>query len=367
MPSFRSPACCSQRTGSAASRVSAARAVCVSGEGNSMSSQHQLEPAILQPIFENIPEPLTGRPQWVVWRGQWLENGRLNKVPYDPKQWTRNASSTNPATWSSFEVAKAAYAAGQFDGVGFVVTAEDDIVGGDGDHVVSDGVLDPDAQQVVDDIDSYAELSVSGTGIRFFAFGSLRGLVGRKRGQYEVYDSGRFLTITGHRIGNRATIEERQEALEAFHAQWIARKPSRSAASQPRTSPSTSTSLSDQDLLDRMLASKSGVAIAALLSGDTSAYGDDDSAADLALCGHLAFWTGGDASRMDRMFRASGLMRDKWERDDYRERTIRKAIEGCSEHYESGIAQGAANARARGAATPAEPWQPPIPLSHEEV
>ena len=69
----------------------------------------------------------------------------------------------------------------------------------------------------------------------------------------------------------------------------------------------------DGALLERMFAAINGAPILALWRGDTSSHGDDDSAADLALCSHLAFWTGGDAGRVDGMFRHSGLMRPKWD------------------------------------------------------
>src|SRR5699024_6603105 len=55
------------------------------------------------------------------------------------------------------------------------------------------------------------------------------------------------------------------------------------------------------------------------------------------LCSHLAFWTGRDAAKMDTMFRQSGLMRDKWDRQQsgttYGAITIQKAIEHCREIY----------------------------------
>ncbi|OWK34950.1 putative DNA primase/helicase [Fimbriiglobus ruber] len=52
------------------------------------------------------------------------------------------------------------------------------------------------------------------------------------------------------------------------------------------------------------------------------------------MCNHLAFWFGKDPARMDAMFRRSGLMREKWERDDYRAATIGKAIEGTPNVYD---------------------------------
>ena len=59
------------------------------------------------------------------------------------------------------------------------------------------------------------------------------------------------------------------------------------------------------------------------------------SEADLALCGMLAFWTGGDATRIDSLFRQSGLYREKWDRKDYRNRTITEALSGKTEFYKA--------------------------------
>ncbi|MCW5669399.1 MAG: AAA family ATPase [Hydrogenophaga sp.] len=50
--------------------------------------------------------------------------------------------------------------------------------------------------------------------------------------------------------------------------------------------------------------------------------GYDASSADAALAAHLAFWTGCDCERMDRLMRQSALVREKWERHDYLPRTI---------------------------------------------
>lgn len=78
----------------------------------------------------------------------------------------------------------------------------------------------------------------------------------------------------------------------------------------------------DHELLQLIYASDSGYKFELLYQGDTTQHGGDHSKADLALCALLAFWTQKDESRMDRLFRQSGLMRPKWDRDEYRERTI---------------------------------------------
>ena len=97
--------------------------------------------------------------------------------------------------------------------------------------------------------------------------------------------------------------------------------------------------LEDYMLLERARAAENGARFDALWHGQTSGY-DSHSEADMALCLHLAFWTGGDASRMDAFFRQSGLMREKW--DDvhyadgstYGERTIERALGMVDEVYE---------------------------------
>jgi primase-polymerase (primpol)-like protein len=90
--------------------------------------------------------------------------------------------------------------------------------------------------------------------------------------------------------------------------------------------------LSDEELIERAKVARNGERFRRLWEGDASDYGNDHSRADLALCRILAFWCGGDAERMDRLFRSSGLMRKKWDRHTgesaYGIRTIRAALSG---------------------------------------
>ena len=94
--------------------------------------------------------------------------------------------------------------------------------------------------------------------------------------------------------------------------------------------------LSDHALLEKIRASKDAAKFDRLWRGDTSEYRDDQSAADLALCALLVFWTGKDEQRIDSLFRQSGLYRQKWERDEYRERTIRRACDSVFSVYKQG-------------------------------
>jgi len=104
--------------------------------------------------------------------------------------------------------------------------------------------------------------------------------------------------------------------------------------SNPRVSPND---LPDDALIQKIMQSTNGAEFTRLWYGDV---GTDWSSADLALCNYLAFWTGKDASRMDSLFRQSGLMRPKWDRaartgdDSYGAGTIERAIEGCDGTYD---------------------------------
>jgi putative DNA primase/helicase len=97
--------------------------------------------------------------------------------------------------------------------------------------------------------------------------------------------------------------------------------------------------IDDAALIEKMRSAANGSKFASLWSGDCSEY-PSESEADLALCSILAFWTGKDAGRIDGLFRQSGLMRDKWDRDDYRQRTLAAAIATTHDvynaHHESG-------------------------------
>lgn len=88
-----------------------------------------------------------------------------------------------------------------------------------------------------------------------------------------------------------------------------------------------------QELVDLIKASGQGAKFIRLAGGDDSGHDNDTSAADAALCQILAFWTGGDAEKIDQIFRASKRNRPKWEREDYRRRTITSALAHCKEYY----------------------------------
>ena len=97
--------------------------------------------------------------------------------------------------------------------------------------------------------------------------------------------------------------------------------------------------LSDEQILEKASDSKSGDKIRRLYDGDISDYGGDHSAADQALCCHFAWWFNGDSEKIDRVFRASGLMRKKWDEVHYSngltygQNTVQNAIQIVNNGY----------------------------------
>lgn len=137
-----------------------------------------------------------------------------------------------------------------------------------------------------------------------------------------MYDCGRYFTVTGKHIsGTPFEIRNCQRALDELAAELF---PPAAARFAPVVFQSLD--LSDQELVERAKRASNGDRFSRLWDGDAFDYGNDHSRADLALCGLLAFWTGGDAERMDRLFRRSGLMREKRDRPSgrttYGQRTI---------------------------------------------
>jgi putative DNA primase/helicase len=185
-------------------------------------------------------------------------------------------------------------------------------------------------------LDSFTEVSPSGTGYHVYIHGFVpEG--GNRRGDVELYDRDRFFTFTGDHVDpTPTTVNQRNDSLAEVHAEYVADDDT-DDASGDATPPSGDVDLSDQELLDKARDAENGDRFDRLWRGDTSGY-PSHSEADQALCNLLAFWTGGDRRRVDRLFRESGLMRDKWDEDrgadTYGEITIQSALDATSEYYD---------------------------------
>jgi len=295
--------------------------------------------------FTPIPPELKSCRQWVNWKGLWItaKDGKpkINKIPFDPKSNPiYKASTTDPATWGAFQqcldtlpalekIWRKQYGDQFFSvGIGFVFSKNDPYFGIDLDHCFDPmtGELEAWASEIVDQFQTYSERSPSGAGLHLIGKGKLPGGRGRRRGPVEVYDSGRYFTMTGDRI-NDHPVADSQAVLEMLMAEHFP------TTENPHHAPETNGHQNlDDDLLKLMFSAKNGAAIRDLWDGGIP-VGKSASEADLALCDHLAFWTGCNPGRMDQLFRQSSLMRDKWNRESYRQPTIQNAINGCNDTY----------------------------------
>ncbi len=288
----------------------------------------------LRVLPDAIPAELKQIIAWVVWRYELSKDEKWTKVPYQLDGQTR-ASSTDPGTWGTFPEALKRYTDGGVDGVGIVLTKELGIVGIDLDHCRDGGTITPEALQIIEEVNGYSEVSPSGTGIRILVEATLPP-GRRKKGDIEMYDTGRYLTVTGHHLTSTSgTIERRQEAIDTVHGRVFG-KPKTEHPNSNRQN-GHHLGLGDDVLLRTAFGAQNGHKIKALYEGDINGY-PSQSEADLALCSLLAFYTE-KKEQLDRLFRGSALYREKWDEKrgatTWGEQTVQKAIENRTERYES--------------------------------
>lgn len=276
--------------------------------------------------YANIPQDMKQLNHWVCWRYE-ERGGKKTKVPYSVLSGA-GAKSNEPLTWTSYSLA--VEASRNYDGIGFMFSGSS-LVGIDLDHCLDNGELSPLAKEIVQELNSYTEISPSGSGLHIIARGQAP--PGGNRSQalgLEMYSEGRYFTITGQVYSGLTDISEAQAAVNSLHEKYLAKE------KKPRLAQGKTLSL--EDIIRRAAGSKQGEAFEALMAGRWQREYESQSQADQALCNMLAFWTGKDAAQMDAMFRLSGLMRNKWDEkrgsQTYGEITIGKAIADCLAVYE---------------------------------
>lgn len=282
---------------------------------------------ILRPKFDTVPDELKAIPQWVLWKAIHNKREVLEKIPCQTNG--KPASSTDPNTWASFDDIKAAYeyAPHKYGGIGFVLTKSDPYAVLDIDEV-NMNALSPYVLELSNI--SFAETSPSKRGIHIWVkhdhdkekhMNKVASL------NIEIYDTGRFITVTGDVITEKPILEG--EVIQQAVDKYFERKPRDTTA--VTTNEVSERHLDDRTVMARMFASKNGEKIRALFDGEWSVYGSH-SEADFALCSHLAYWTRNGVEQIDRLFKSSGLYREeKWSREDYRMETIRKSL--CDNPY----------------------------------
>lgn len=274
--------------------------------------------------FDNIPQELKRLHRWTLWREE-VRNGKPTKVPYQARG--VKADSSNPSTWIMYPNGIGQMDA--FDGIGFFLG--DGYCGIDIDGYELD---DPFVVQAVKRFASYTEISPSGRGVHIIVKGEKPSQDRSKNPKtgVEIYDQRRYFTMTGNLFHPALTrIESRQETLAEFYYEQFPPEQKET----PQKNASGDIPKDDQELLDLARSARNGAKFRKLFDdGDDSDY-ESPSEADAALCEILAFWTGKDFGRIERLFSQSALNRDKWaDRADYRKWTIDFAIGKCGDVYQ---------------------------------
>ncbi len=322
------------------------------------------KPQFLKPDPNGIPDELKALPIWILW-GAVYEKDRWLKLPYQltlltPK-WERKlgrrfklAKTNDPSHGWPFELVWDWYQECHMDADGIGLFLRHGLAGVDLDNCLKQGRVNIWAKMLVGDLDTWADQSPSGTGLKCLMYASMeklrempevaaigsqklpkRALYGGFNGEVEVYDcsSPRFFAVTGRPPeGFDRPIAHNQDAFDQMYVDVFEDKltlmvnheiEKRNAVSAYATANPQHLVVEDQvviamassDDFDRLFH-----------KGDLSEFDGDHSRADLALCSRLAFWTGPNAERVERLFRLSALYRDKWERQDYRDWTLARAI-----------------------------------------
>ena len=177
---------------------------------------------------DNIPQQLKSQRRWAPWKAVWnADKSKWEKVPYQTNGY--GLSSAKPDKWYSFDTAVATFKAHPdlYAGVGFVLTGLTDFLGIDLDKCVTDGVIAPWAQEVIDTVGSYTEFSPSGNGLRILANGSTPEDLANIAVGIEMYSghTARFLTITGDAIKTGPVIDADPAVVDSLYRQYyVARK-----------------------------------------------------------------------------------------------------------------------------------------------
>jgi primase-polymerase (primpol)-like protein len=291
-------------------------------------------------MFDQIPQELKDLKQWIVWKLEIGKDERLTKVPYRIDLPGAHASTTNPKSWTSFENAVFTVSNEKgYSGIGFVFTNDDPYIALDFDKCIEKetGLVFPSIEQNILSLNSYTEISQSGTGIHVIGKGINPDPEGKgsKKGNFEMYSKERYFAITGNIYKDfPKTINDIPfKHLDTLYKKYLLNL---STETKPKTinelKARNNLFLGDEEILSICEKASNSVKFNSLWRGNTIGY-PSQSEAELALCNMLAFYTK-DHNQLQRLLRASGLYREKMDRIDYIGTTIKKSLDMVREQYD---------------------------------
>ena len=270
--------------------------------------------------YQNIPQELRNLKQWGLFELKWVEARKKNtKIPINPYDGSAGKSN-DPNTWSDFDTAmRALNDVERADGLAFYFA--NGYVGLDIDHIDSNledwraGDNDPNNlvnkfQDLTDN--TYMEVSQSGTGIHAIFKGKIPGKR-RRKGNYEMYQTGRFFALTGNNIIPDPTIKSMSDDEMKTLYEFLFGKDN-IVQLHSESDNITPVDLSVAEIIKRAESSaKTGTRFTMFMKGGWEQFYASHSEADMAFANDLAFWTGRDFHKMDTIFRNSSLMREKFD------------------------------------------------------
>lgn len=264
-------------------------------------------------MYSNLPNELKQNALFCLWKRQ-NRNGKITKLPFQTNG--SMAKSNDIGCFCDFD--KAVKNMNGYDGIGMGIFGGYSAV--DIDHCIdSNGTLSEMAVDIINTMKSYTEISPSGEGIRIIFKSS--GVDFDKSKYYtndhsiglEVYLSGatnKFVTLTGNEYEVKYPVRDCTDEVMLILNKYMLKQNKSVQVRGDLIVPGSK--LSDNMVIEKALNAKNGYKFQALWSGNLL-NNKSQSEADMSLAMILAFWCGGDIEQMDRLFRQSGLMRDKWD------------------------------------------------------
>lgn len=286
---------------------------------------------------------------WLCWNFR-EKDGRKTKVPIAANGEKTGTDEAHRGTWVTFGEAQKAAEKRKYSGVGFVIPEGYFFL--DIDHRPLD---DPFVGKILERFNSYTERSVSGEGIHIYGRCDFKQLPTEKdkkgklkldkkyylknpHNNTELYIGGltnRFAVFTEDTIVDEPLKDCTNAVLVTLEKDMLKNKPS--IEEKLRKAEEDLLKKNTDIVIHNLKNQKNREKFYSLFeAGETSNYGSH-SEADLALCCMIAFWAGNNPDLIDSVFRKSSLYREKWERDDYREETIRKAIASCQGNFHRSV------------------------------
>lgn len=323
---------------------------------NYEKARHKIESYVNEKKYEKTtPYGLRHRNQFIVWKWE-IVGDRATKVPYNPRIPTQKAKSNDFRTWGSFEQAlETINRTNDFAGLGVMFGRG--LMGIDFDHCIHDGVLDKDKADIIKDIGGYTEYSPSGDGIHILVFDNIDETKYRNNNKIagiEAYDNGRFFTLTGNVYENYRSIKKKEETTAGVHRffnNYLKRESTKENIINTANLTRNVRAVSDDKIIEviensiygnnfkRMFYSndlpvdKNGQILSSCIRLKQGVHGvpediisksrsneeimqyceQDQSGCDWVMAGILAKFCSSTA-QMDRIFRSSAMMREKWDK-----------------------------------------------------